>query len=67
MNSKLSSRRQFASSSTSRFRLKINRFLPDIALEDCLNCLSGFRLSFLYLIASFGQAEMEALFIGQNK
>ena len=56
-----------ASSTTSCFSLKVNWFLPGIALEDCLNCLSGFHLSFLYLIASFDQAEMETLFVVQNK
>lgn len=49
------------------FSLKINWFLPGIALEDCLNCSSEFHLSFLYLIASFVQAEMETLFIVQIK
>lgn len=42
-------------------------FLPDIVLEDCLNCLSEFHQNFLYLIASFDRAEMEILLIRQNK
>lgn len=67
INSKLSSCHQSASSNATWFYLKIHCFLPGIVLEDCLNCLSGFHLSFLYWIASFDQAEMETIFTVQNK